>query len=185
MAGMEDAWVFCEEIWVDIGLHEHSGEIWSIHGVILPRFNPCLVPNGRCLIHYHVHPVRVCQDKLVPPSAKDIISLASLKLFVREELQAELKGKVVDCSGIWTYDLTPELVEVLTGRSDSTDTRQQDITGVGPLDRSDLDRFRFFFNYTDRTARFLACISPHTAQSIRVYIKDIAELGVELRYESR
>jgi hypothetical protein len=131
LAGIEDSWVFCEGIWVDTGLHEHSGEIWSVHGVILPRFNRSLGLGERHLIHYHIHSVRVCQHKVVPPIAKDILSLASLKLFVREKLQAELKGKVVDCSGVWTYDLTPELVEVLLCGCSRTDTRQQDTTAAG------------------------------------------------------
>lgn len=179
-ARFEDAWLCFGDSWLDIGLCERDDEVWTVPGLILPSL---LTPGVRTVIHYHIHPQRLNGRKSVPPSFDDLLSLAYLKRHLAREFNINLSGIVADCSGIWSYDLDPELQRLLAGQSPQNGARHQAISGTAPAQRQELAVLLFMLRHSERTERYLHGSQRIHPQSIQTYIEDMAELGVLLSFE--
>ncbi len=186
-ATREDAWLFVDRLWIDIGYEEQRKHVlcsWEATQ-LLDDF-----PADAKLIWYHIHPKRSDPKGLHPPSIENIFALSRLKALCEKNFGAQLMGKVFDGFGVWEVDLSyevqrrlyPKNVSENQPRHDSYDPRDIAALMVSPKRRRELAWLVFYLNHERRAQEILQNRNMARDESIRRYLAAMADIGVSLEY---
>ena len=109
-AASEDAWLFTEDSWTDVGYDEGKTE------VLLDLDQVTAAARGRDpadpLALYHLHPLHEDARLIDPPSLQDVLSLELLK----EQCDTGITGVIFDGRGKWTFDIGARLQAIIRQR---------------------------------------------------------------------
>ena len=108
----EDAWIYFDGMWADIGTNITNNSVSKSNSTILNAI-PEDVLSSITIHEYHTHPGNEFINN-TPPGPSDYKSLAENKKFLRAQRNVNVVGNVVTATGVWTYDLTRHLTYKLT-----------------------------------------------------------------------
>ena len=195
----EDAWLFADDVWIDVGYDERADSVlcsWESFRSVTG------IRTATGLIWYHLHPLASAPTGVHPPSVEDVLALALLKDLCEAELGAELVGRVFDGCGVWDMDLSDELRGKLKRpAAASTPPPGEDRSGPGagpgasgsdprdvaslllcPVRRRDLAALAFYLEHERRAREILGNDEMGRAETIARYVKQMADIGLLLRY---
>jgi hypothetical protein len=106
----EDAWLYLNGTWTDVGVDESSKDARMDLDKILESI-PQNTPKDSSIVLYHIHPSKVeLPDKIYPPSAPDLDALIQVKERIQKDFGLEnVFGRVFDGFGFWEYRITGRL----------------------------------------------------------------------------
>ncbi|MBN1837923.1 MAG: hypothetical protein JW820_18845 [Spirochaetales bacterium] len=183
----EDAWLYADGLWVDIGYDERATSVLCSLAAIRAAAD---LAHGADLIWYHVHPRRSAPVGVHPPSVEDIAALCVLKDFCQREFGARLFGKVFDGFGVWEVDLSEELQSRLSrppgpgvaADEERFDPRDTASLLVSPARRREVAALKLYLEHERIAQSILRDEAAGREEMIRRYIAGMAEIGVLLRF---
>jgi hypothetical protein len=187
-AGREDAWLFVDGVWIDIGHDERPESVLCDWDVVEPlrRCAP-----GAEVVWYHVHPLQHDPTIVYPPSIEDILALVRLRGFCEEDWGVRLCGKVIDGHGIWRIDLVDELWQTLRsqdgsrspGRLGAFDPRDTASLLTSAARKRELAWLAFYLEHEEISRGILDNQEGEHGLVVRRYIAAMAEIGLLLDYQ--
>jgi hypothetical protein len=186
----EDAWIYMEGFWVDVGYDEEPRGVNCTWEAV--RSLPDITA-GRDLVWYHIHPQAGNPNTIHPPSCKDIIALARLKMLCGDAFDSRLTGKVLDGAGVWIVDLSEEARQRLCSADASMDqpvpeiVDPRDVAGVIVTEKRqrDLARLAFFLSHEQCVQEILENPAFQRSEAIRQYVLCVNQIGVLLSYQEQ
>lgn len=109
-AKKEDAWLYVNEKWYDVGYSEEETQTYLAADSITRLLKE---DQGEAILT-HIHP-HSTEYQIFPPAPFDIASHAQLKKEARKNPKIEFKSEVYDGYGVWRYDTTESIESKIEG----------------------------------------------------------------------
>ena len=109
-AEKEDIWLYVAGKWYDVGVSEEKDNA----SVYLDGVVKLLKKNHKDekeVKFVHIHPKKVIEERVSPPSVYDLELHGKLKKMLRDKLTMKLISEVYDGDGVWTYEISDKLEE--------------------------------------------------------------------------
>lgn len=188
-ARVEDAWVFLPEsaLWIDVGEQEKPRSVMTNLDPLQTLALPSSESVSRALL-YHIHPRSMHGgDPICPPDGLDIYAAATLKRAFRDRYGVTLASRILDGSGRWSYDISPELEDWLRLPDYSgSEVRWIEYSEVRPYysgSRLMMDRRDEFLGQLDRgTVDFFGGRNPLPGARIHAFIQAARANGIIVSY---
>ena len=191
----EDAWLYFNDTWLDVGSEEQTKTITLDPGIIESLIEHNLkviqidIPRrSRLVIIYHIHLLGEDKTSFNPPSCEDIYALALLKYQCRRLAGIELVGKVCDGLGMWEFDISRDQENRLCLHNDAADPMKAEELypdyppEIALLKQRDAQE-SFFFELLIATRKICQNTELSRNEKIRAYIDSMKELGIIVKYE--
>lgn len=189
-APLEDAWIYleAESLWIDVGADERPTSIRIDFTPAASRLAARAATNGTRVFLYHIHPRRVlAPGRIYPPAANDIYAEVNLKRALRDHYHYMLVARVLDGSGIWTYDATEALERSLRLPDYSQDTPRWISYNEARPHQSPRELMNE--RYSDFLVDFIALLEPVTKDrslsrdgKIAAYLRKARAIGIHATY---
>ena len=175
----EDAWIYTQGFWVDVGYGEEPRSVNCTWEAVrsLPDISA-----GSDLVWYHIHPQCAEPQRIHPPSYEDIFGLARFELLCRETFTAELTAKVFDGAGVWTVELSETTRQCLCWTDPSADQPEIGLIVTEKRQR-ELAKLAFLLAYKRCVEEVLENPIFDRSETIRRFVLCMNEIGVQLSYQ--
>jgi hypothetical protein len=186
-ATREDAWLFLDGLWIDVGYDERDRSVLCSWEAVRSLTNNLVDAE---LVWYHIHPIASDSTGVHPPSIEDIFALVRLRGFCEEDWGVRLVGRVFDGRGIWEVDLHGGLWRKLRTQQvphkpshlERSDPRDTASLLSSPTRKRELAWLALYLDHEQIAREILQNHNGERDEVIRRYIAAMADIGVLIDY---